>query len=154
MHSIKGTTLVTPEEKRSMSKKIKNENTILSMKENLNELKDTLFKETYNLINLIDKTFSTHDEFEEIFKEKVEKNASFYNPNEEQLKTIQSIFVEKNSIMPDLISIRDTSNDLKLKYESNEDISISQIRILLIKLKIELINFNLKRILFQRLRLN
>ena len=116
---IKGTTLVTPEEKKTMSKKIKNENTILSMKENLDGLKDNLLKETYNLINLIDKTFSKHEDFEEIFKEKVERNASFYNPNEEQLKTIQSIFVEKSSIMPGLISIRDTSNDLKLKYENN-----------------------------------
>ena len=117
---IKGTTLLTPDEKKSMSKKIKNESTIISTNKKLKASKDNVVKKTYALLNLIDKTFSKYNEFGEIFKEKVEINASFYTPNEEQLKTIQLIFIEKGNIMSSLISIRDTSNEIKLKNEINE----------------------------------
>ncbi|MEY4571481.1 MAG: hypothetical protein RLZ10_692, partial [Bacteroidota bacterium] len=117
---IKGTTLLTPEEKNSMKTKIANENTILSINEKIKSTKEDCSKNLNILLNEIDKATSSYNEFLELFKEKIEINATQYKPNEEQLKTIQSIFIEKETIYSNIFSFRDNSNEFKSNLQSIE----------------------------------
>ena len=117
---IKGTTLLTPEEKNSMKTKIANENTILSINEKIKTTKEEYSKNLNILLNAIDKAISSYNEFLELFREKIEINATQYNPNDEQLKTIQSIFIEKETIYSNIFSFRDNSNEFKSKLQNIE----------------------------------
>ena len=117
---IKGTTLLTPDEKKSMKSKIANENTIMAFNEKVKATKEICNRSSIILSNELDKTNATYNEFLELFKEKIEKNAKLYSPNEEQLKIIQSIFLEKENIYSKILSFRDTSNEYTSKLQSIE----------------------------------
>lgn len=118
--TIKGTTLLTPDEKKSMKTKIANESVILDFNDRIKSTKDICIRSLNILSNELDKTTSIYNEFKELFKEKIEKNASLYSPNEEQLKIIQVMFLEKENIYSNIVSFRDTSNDFASKLNRIE----------------------------------
>lgn len=118
--TIKGTTLLTPDEKKSMKTKIANENTIIEINEKLKATEESCIRSSSIFSNEIDKTTSVYNEFLELFKEKIENNANLFSPNEEQIKIIQSMFLEKENIYSNIVSFRDTSNEITSKLNKIE----------------------------------